>query len=57
MKRVYSHPDRFTLVFTENALIATDDEGKCVSLPIGPAGLRDVPAKPLALADEMEVTG
>ena len=55
MKRVYSHPDGFTLAFTESALIATDDEGKCVLLPIGPPhGLLELAAELLALADEVE---
>lgn len=39
MKTVYNHPDGFTLAFNEGALTATDDDGKSVSLPIGPAGL------------------
>lgn len=36
---VYQHPDGFTLAFNDNVLTATDDDGKAVSLPIGPLGL------------------
>jgi len=38
-RTVYSHPDGFTLAFNDHTLIATDDNGKAVSLPIGPLGL------------------
>ena len=49
-RTVYRHPDGFTLAFNDNALIATDDDGKTVSLPIGPLGL-------VKLADELNAIG
>ena len=42
---VYSHPDGFTLVFNDHTLIATDDDGNTVSLPIGPLGLVELAAE------------
>ena len=42
---VYSHPDGFALAFNDNTLIATDDDGKTVSLPIGPLGLVELAAE------------
>ena len=46
MKRtVYNHPDGFTLVFNDHTLIATDDDGNTVSLPIGPLGLVELAAE------------
>ena len=44
-RTVYSHPDGFALAFNDNALIATDDNGKAVSLPIGPLGLVELAAE------------
>ena len=44
-RTVYSHPDGFTLVFNDNVLIATDDDGNTVSLPIGPLGLVELAAE------------
>ena len=51
---VYSHPDGFALVFNDNTLIATDDNGKTVSLPIGPLGLVELGNALLVLAAERE---
>ena len=53
-RTVYSHPDGFTLAFNDNALIATDDNGKTFSLPIGPLGLVELGNALLALAAERE---
>ena len=53
-RTVYSHPDGFTLAFNDNTLIATDDNGKTVSLPIGPLGLVELGNDLLALAAEQE---
>ena len=47
---VYQHPDGFTLAFNDDALIAINDEGKIVSLPIGPLGL-------VELADKLRAIG
>ena len=44
-RTVYSHPDGFALDFNDNALTATDDDGKSVSLPIGPLGLVELAAE------------
>ena len=53
-RTVYSHPDGFTLTFNDDALTATDDDGKTVSLPIGPLGLVELGNYLLALAAEQE---
>ena len=53
-RTIYSHPDGFTLAFNDNTLIATDDKGKTVSLPIGPLGLVELGLALLALAAEQE---
>ena len=53
---VYQHPDGFTLAFDDHTLIATDDDGITVSLPIGPLGLVDLGNALLALAAELEGT-
>ena len=44
-RTVYSHPDGFTLAFNDHTLIATDDDGNTVSLPIGPLGLVELTAE------------
>ena len=44
-RTVYSHPDGFTLAFDDHTLIATDDDGNTVSLPIGPLGLVELAAE------------
>ena len=44
-RTVYNHPDGFTLVFNDHTLIATNDDGKTVSLPIGPLGLVELAAE------------
>jgi hypothetical protein len=49
-RTVYSHPDGFTLAFNDNTLIATDDNGKTVCLPIGRLGL-------VELAEKLNVIG
>ena len=53
---LYEHPDGFTLDFDDNSLIATDDDGKAVSLPIGPTGLKELGNALLVLAAEQEDT-
>ncbi|WP_029525846.1 hypothetical protein [Polaromonas glacialis] len=53
-RTVYSHPDGFTLAFNDDALTATDDDGKAVLLPIGPIGLAELGNTLLALAAEQE---
>lgn len=49
---VYNHPDGFTLAFNDNALTATDDDGKSVSLPIAPHGLLELAAEFVAIAND-----
>ena len=51
MAAVYQHPDGHEITVGAGLLTACTSEGTAVSLPIGPAGLRDVAAKLLALAD------
>ena len=51
-RTVYNHPDGFTLAFNDNALTATDDDGKAVSLPIGPLGLLELAAEFIAIAND-----
>ena len=53
-RTVYSHPDGFTLAFNDDTLTATDDDGKTVSLPIGPLGLVKLGNDLLTLAAERE---
>ena len=53
-RTVYSHPDGFTLAFHDRTLIATDDAGNAVSLPIGPLGLVELGNALLALAAARE---
>ena len=53
-RTVYSHPDGFTLAFNDNTLIATDDNGETVSLPVGPLGLVELGNAMLALAAEQD---
>ena len=53
---VYRHPDGHEITVGAGLLTAYTSEGTAVSLPIGPAGLRDVAAKLLAAADEVEAT-
>ena len=53
---VYQHPDGHEITIGAGLLTACTSEGTAVSLPIGPAGLRDVAAKLLAAADDMEAT-
>ena len=50
IRTVYNHPDGFTLAFHDNALTAAGDDGKTVSLPIGPLGL-------VELAEELNAIG
>ena len=55
-RTVYTHPDGFTLAFNAHTLIAADDNGKTVSLPIGRLGLMELGNALLALAAEQEDT-
>ncbi|MBH1979683.1 MAG: hypothetical protein I8H67_15150 [Comamonadaceae bacterium] len=48
---VYQHPDGHEITVGDGLLTASTSEGTAVSLPIGPAGLRDVASKLLALSD------
>lgn len=50
----YKHPDGFTLGFSDNTLIATDDNGNTVSLPMGLAGLTELGNALLVLAAEQD---
>lgn len=58
MKALYQHPDGEGEIFFEAAtgrlFLLNDAEGLSAYALIGPAGLRDVAAKLLALADEVE---
>lgn len=51
-RTVYEHPDGFTLAFNDHTLIATDDDGKTVSLPIGPLGLLELAAELNAIGND-----
>ena len=53
-RTVYSHPDGPALALNDHTLIATDEEGKTVSLPIGPLGLTELGNALLALAAKQE---
>ena len=53
-RTVYNHPNGFTLAFTDNALTATDNDSKTVSLPIGSTGIKELGRTLLALAAEQE---
>ena len=48
---IYTHPDGHEIAVGDGLLTACTSEGTAVSLPLGPAGLRDVAAKLLALAE------
>ena len=52
---IYAPPDGHEITVGYGLLIACISDGTAVSLPIGPDGLRDLAAKLLALADEVEV--
>ena len=52
---IYAHPDGHEITVGNGLLTACTSDGTAVSLPIGPDGLRDLAAKLLALADEVEV--
>ena len=51
-RTVYNHPDGFKLAFNDNVLTATDDDGKTVSLPIGPLGMLELAAELVAIAND-----
>ena len=53
-RTVYNHPDGYTLAFNDYTLIATDDNGKTVFLPIGPLGLVELGNALLVLAIEQD---
>ena len=53
-RTVYKHPDGLTLTSKGNALIAADDDGNAVCLPIGATGLKELGHALLALAAEQE---
>ena len=52
---IYAHPDGHEITVGYGLLTTCTSDGTAVSLPIGPDGLRDLAAKLLALADEVEV--
>ena len=52
---IYAHPDGHEITVGYGLLTACTSDGTAVSLPIGPDGLRDLAAKLLALAAEVEV--
>ena len=51
---IYTHPDGHEITVGDGLLTACTSDGFALSMPIGPAGLRDVAAKLLALADADE---
>ena len=51
-RTLYTHPDGYTLAFNDHTLIATDDDGKTVSLPIGPLGLVELAEKLNAIGND-----
>lgn len=51
--QIYSHPDGFTLDFNDSTLIATDDEGKTVCLPIGEVGLTELGERMVSIGEAM----
>ena len=51
---IYTHPDGHEIAVGDGLLTACTSDGFALSMPIGPAGLRDVAAKLLALADADE---
>ena len=53
-RTVYKHPNGLTLTSKGNALIAADDDGNAVFLPIGTTGLKELGDALLALAAEQE---
>ena len=50
MSAVYQHPDGFALSFEYGALVATDNDGGRVRLPIGRDGLAELAAAVAELA-------
>ena len=53
-RTIFQHPDGPALDFHNHTLIATDEDGKAVCLPIGPLGLVELGNALLALAAEQE---
>ncbi len=49
---VYRHPDGPTLSYSASELVATDDNGNTVHLPIGPDGLQELAAELVTLAND-----
>ena len=50
--KIYAHPDGPALTYSASELIATDDNGKTVSLPIGPLGLVELAAELNAIGND-----
>ena len=48
---IYRHPDGPTLTYSASELIATDENGNRVCLPIGPIGMLELAAELVALAN------
>ena len=48
---IYTHPDGHEIAVGDGLLTACTGAGTAISLPIGAAGLRDVAAKLLELAE------
>lgn len=49
---IYRHPDGPALTYSASKLIATDENGNSVSLPIGPQGMLELAAELVALAKD-----
>ena len=49
---VYRHPDGPALTYSAGELVATDETGNTVRLPIGPVGLLELAAELTALAND-----
>ena len=49
---IYRHPDGPALTYSASELIATDENGNSVCLPIGPIGLLELAAELVALAND-----
>ena len=49
---IYRHPDGPALTYSASELIATDENGNSVSLPIGPQGMLELAAELVALAND-----
>ena len=53
---LYRHPDGWAIQYSENALIATDDEDNLVTIPIGRHYLLELSRKLYDIAQSMDDT-